>query len=143
MPHATLTKFGYPDTLVSEGDHWALLVRPAQVTLGSLVLCSRSDVRSYGELGDPAYLEQRAMVRRTEALLALFTACERINYLMLMMVDPHVHFHVFPRYKGMREFGGLSFPDSAWPGPPDLARSQPAPAGLPEELRRLIAANGL
>jgi diadenosine tetraphosphate (Ap4A) HIT family hydrolase len=46
---------------------------------------------------------------------------ERINYLMLMMVDPHVHFHVIPRYAVAREFGTLSFPDKGWPGPPDLA----------------------
>ena len=39
---------------------------------------------------------------------------------MLMMVDPHVHFHVIPRYDGSRSFGGMSFPDRAWPGPPDL-----------------------
>lgn len=139
MAHATLTKFGYPGTLIAEGEHWALLVRPAQVTLGSLVLCSRSDARAYGDLPDAAYLEQRRMVAVAEALLSRFVAYERINYLMLMMVDPHVHFHVLPRYEGTREFGGLIFPDSGWPGPPDLARAQPAPLGLTEELRRLGA----
>lgn len=139
MPHATLTKFGYPDTLIAEGEHWALLVRPAQVTLGSLVLCSRSDARAYGALPDAAYVEQRQMVAAAEALLSRFVAYERINYLMLMMVDPHVHFHVLPRYDGTREFEGQSFPDSGWPGPPDLARAQPAPPGLTEELRRLSA----
>ncbi len=45
---------------------------------------------------------------------------DRINYLMLMMVDPHVHFHVFPRYEVSRTFEGLELPDRGWPGPPDL-----------------------
>ena len=31
-------------------------------------------------------------------MLRGFVAYERINYLMLMMVDPDVHFHVIPRY---------------------------------------------
>ena len=39
---------------------------------------------------------------------------------MLMMVDPHVHFHVIPRYEGPRTFAGLEFVDAGWPGPPDL-----------------------
>lgn len=140
MPHATLIKFGYPDTLIHEGRHWALLVRPAQVTLGSLVLCSLSEATTYGELPDEAYLEQRQMVAITEAVLKRLVGYERINYLMLMMVDRHVHFHVVPRYCGERQFANCRFPDSGWPGPPDLAASQPAPTTLPEELRRLIVA---
>ena len=43
MANPTMIKFGYPDTLVREWDHWVVLLRPAQVTLGSLVLAARSD----------------------------------------------------------------------------------------------------
>ena len=39
---------------------------------------------------------------------------------MLMMVDPHVHFHVIPRYEGAREWGGVAFPDAGWPAVPQL-----------------------
>jgi diadenosine tetraphosphate (Ap4A) HIT family hydrolase len=39
---------------------------------------------------------------------------------MLMMVDPHVHFHVIPRYSGSRDWMELEFPDMGWPGPPRL-----------------------
>ena len=39
---------------------------------------------------------------------------------MLMMVDPHVHFHVIPRYSESRSWNGLDFPDAGWPGPPRL-----------------------
>ena len=38
MANATMRKFGYPETLIRQWDHWAVLLRPAQVTLGSLVL---------------------------------------------------------------------------------------------------------
>ena len=143
MAHATLIKFGYPASLVAESDHWAILVRPAQVTLGSLVLCSRSEATAYGDLPDEAFVDQHRMTALIERLLSEFVRYERINYLMLMMVDPHVHFHVIPRYQGSRSFAGVDFGDSAWPGAPDLSRSQPAPAALPEELRHLIAAKSL
>ena len=33
--NATLEKFGWPATLVKEFDHWVVLARPAQPTLGS------------------------------------------------------------------------------------------------------------
>ena len=39
---------------------------------------------------------------------------------MLMMVDPHVHFHVIPRYSEARQWDGIAFPDAGWPGPPRL-----------------------
>lgn len=39
---------------------------------------------------------------------------------MLMMVDRQVHFHVVPRYSGMREWNGVELADQGWPGPPDL-----------------------
>ncbi len=136
MAHATLVKFGYPETAIAEGEHWALLVRPAQVTLGSLVLCSKSEATAYGDLPRQAFLEQARLVALAERLLAEFVAFERINYLMLMMVDPHVHFHVIPRYDGARAHAGLELADSGWPGLPNLKDTQPAPAELIAELRR-------
>lgn len=143
MPHATLIKFGYPNTLIHQGEHWALLVRPAQVTLGSLVLCSLSEATAYGELPAAAFAEQGRMVALAEGLLSRFVNYERINYLMLMMVDPHVHFHVLPRYSGERAFEGATFSDSGWPGPPDLSAAQAAPPSLTEELRHLVQAKSL
>ena len=47
-------------------------------------------------------------------------AYEKINYLMLMMVDRDVHFHVIPRYAGERTHAGVSFPDAGWPAMPNL-----------------------
>src|SRR5678815_3359712 len=91
--NATIKKFGYPATLVREYDHWAVLVRPAQVTIGSLVLAAKGDATAYGALSREAFAEQAAVIAAVETGLAAFCAYERINYLMLMMVDPHVHFH--------------------------------------------------
>jgi diadenosine tetraphosphate (Ap4A) HIT family hydrolase len=66
-------------------------------------------------------------------------AYERINYLMLMMVDPDVHFHVIPRYAGQRDFAGTSFPDGGWPGPPQLEPAVILEAPVRDALRaRLV-----
>lgn len=116
----TIEKFGYPSTLVKEFDHWLILLRPAQVTLGSLVLAAKGAVTAYADLSREAFTEQADAIAAIERGLTSFPGYERINYLMLMMVDPHVHFHVIPRYSQPRSWQGVDFPDVGWPGPPRL-----------------------
>lgn len=135
VPNATLIKFGYPHALIYEGRYWAVLVRPQQPTLGSLVLCTRGEETAYADMPPAAFIEQGDLVAQIERLLGSFVRFERINYLMLMMVDPHVHFHVLPRYVGERTYGEAIFLDRGWPGLPDLAASQPAGEELVTELR--------
>ena len=120
MINPTIAKFGYPATLIREYDHWVVLLRPAQVTAASLVLAAKGDATSYGDLSAAAFLEQGTVIAEIEASLRGAVEYERINYLMLMMVDPNVHFHVIPRYDGSRSLGGLDIHDTGWPGPPDL-----------------------
>lgn len=119
--NATMEKFGYPQNLVADYPHWVVLLRPAQVTLGSLVLAAKSDATAFGDLPPEAYTELGSVTHAIEAALAKTVQYERINYLMLMMVDPHVHFHVLPRYEATREKNGLVLPDNGWPKTPDLA----------------------
>ena len=117
----TIVKFGYPGTLLRELDHWLILLRPAQVTLGSLVLAAKSDAVAYSQLSAEAFKEQADAVGLIERTLGDFCAYERINYLMLMMVDPNVHFHVIPRYSEPRRWNKLEFVDAGWPGVPQLS----------------------
>ena len=116
----TIEKFGYPATLARDYTHWVLLVRPAQVTAGSLILAAKSDATAYGALPPAAFTEQGVIIAELEQKLRETVKMDNINYLMLMMVDPHVHFHIFPRYRGARSFAGLMLTDHGWPGPPDL-----------------------
>jgi diadenosine tetraphosphate (Ap4A) HIT family hydrolase len=116
----TILSFGYPDSLVKEYEHWLVLVRPPQVTLGSLVLAAKSAATAYGALPREAFAEQADAVAAIERALAKFTQYEKINYLMLMMVDPNVHCHVIPRYSGTRSWDGIEFPDAGWPKAPQL-----------------------
>lgn len=120
MANATARKFGYPLSVVAETARWVVQVRPQQCTLGSLVLVSKEPALAFGELSSEAFSDLHGLVRRLEAALAAFVKFERINYLMLMMVDRDVHFHIFPRYEGVRSHDGVEFKDVAWPGPSDL-----------------------
>lgn len=121
--NTTAQKFGYPNSLVRDYRHWMVLARPQQVTLGSLVLCSKSEASSFAALAPEAYAELGVVTADIERALKSFVQFEKINYLMLMMVDPHVHFHVIPRYSSARQALGLEFPDAAWPKPPQLGQN--------------------
>src|SRR4029078_2308536 len=116
----TLEKFDYPATLLAELDHWVILLRREQVTLGSLILAAKSDAVRYSELPPEAFTEQGEAVRRIERALAAFVAFEKINYLMLMMVDSNPHSHVIPRYSELRRWKGIEFADEGWPRAPRL-----------------------
>jgi diadenosine tetraphosphate (Ap4A) HIT family hydrolase len=137
----TILKFGYPATLIREFDHWLVLLRPAQVTHGSLVLTAKSDATAYADLPREAFAEQKDVVAAIERALATFTRYERINYLMLMMVDPNVHFHVIPRYSAPRTWNGVEFPDVGWPGPPALGSAVQLPDDQLATLAKEVMSN--
>ncbi len=116
-----MQKFGFPHTAIAEAGRWTVLVRPKQPTLGSLVLVCRDEATAFSDVSPEAFADLAEAVRTIERVLRAHVGYERINYLMLMMVDPDVHFHVIPRYEGAREHAGVAYPDKGWPGPPDLA----------------------
>lgn len=134
--NVTMEKFGYPATLVAEFEHWVVLARPAQPTLGSLVLAAKSDVTAFGDLPQEAHAELKQVTTAIEAALGKAVSYAKLNYLMLMMVDPNVHFHVIPRYEGAREWQGREFVDVGWPKVPDLGH---AVALEGEDLAALVA----
>lgn len=141
MANPTEVKFGDPGTRIAQTDYWTVLLRPKQPTLGSLVLVCREPVLAFSELSAAAYADLRVMVRVIEPALRDVCAWQRINYLMLMMVDPDVHFHVIPRYEGSRSFMGADYRDAGWPGPPDLQAVVTPEAGARDALlERLRAA---
>lgn len=118
--NATIVKFGYPDSVVKEYSKWLVLARPEQVTLGSLVLACKESAKAFSDIGGGAFQELGTVTRDIESCLGELWSYDRINYLMLMMVDPDVHFHVIPRYDSERTFGGLAFRDGGWPRLPDF-----------------------
>jgi diadenosine tetraphosphate (Ap4A) HIT family hydrolase len=119
----TITRFGYPATLVAEYDHWLVLLRPAQPTLGSVILAAKSDATAFSALPAEAFTELETAIGDIEDVLTGAVDYAKINYLMLMMADPNVHFHVIPRYDGERSACGVTVADSGWPKAPALGEA--------------------
>ncbi len=119
----TIRGFGFPATLVAEYEHWVVLLRPTQPTLGSLILAARDKAIAFSDLPAPAFAELRSAIQDIERALGEAVGYARINYLMLMMVDPNVHFHVVPRYEGERSACGVTVSDGGWPRVPALGQT--------------------
>ncbi len=118
--NSTFEKFGGKDTLIHDYSYWSLQVRPAQATLGALILLAHGPAVRFGDLDAAAHAELTHVTRDIETRIGDVFSPEKYNYLMLMMVDPHVHFHVLPRYGATQIFSDIEFPDSGWPALPDL-----------------------
>lgn len=120
--NGTMQKFGAPDTIIYQFQHWSVLLRPAQLTLGALVLIAHEPVQNFSALSSVSFAELQIVTGKIDTALKKAFQYDKLNYLMLMMVDPDVHFHVIPRYAHVREFAGKTFLDAGWPGVPDFSK---------------------
>lgn len=117
----TLQRFEFPKLLVRDYEHWVVLLRRHQVTLGAFVLAAKADVTAWPALPPSAFTELSKVTAEIEATLQSSFQFDKINYLMLMMNDPNPHFHAIPRYSRSLTFEGADFHDPGWPKTPDLA----------------------
>ena len=115
-----LKKFRYPELSVKEYNNWVILCRFNHMTLGSLVLFCKDDVNEFSKISKESFAELPQVIIEIETKTKELFQNDKINYLMLMMVDPVVHFHVLPRYSSDREFEGFTFKDFSWPKKPNL-----------------------
>lgn len=143
MLNETLKKFGYPNSLVKEYKHWLLLLRPEQVTLGAMILICKEDVKQLHAISASAMQEMSLISKDLEINIQTELNANKINYLMLMMVDPEVHFHVIPRYKQAVKFDNIEFTDISWPDAINLGNhsnviSEEQKSKLRNHLRNLL-----
>jgi len=132
----TLKKFGHPDSLIKEYDHWYLLLRPEQITLGNMIIISKTEETQFHQLSSEAFSELKIVTSDIENKLIKYLKFDKVNYKMLMMVDPEVHFHVFPRYSKVINFDGRGISDPYWPGICDLSKPKEFED---DELKELLA----
>ena len=135
----TIYTFGYPETLIKEYDHWGVFLRVSHVTLGSLVIVAKSDATNLGKLTSDEWAEFAMVSNDMENLLRNTFGAEKFNYLALMMVDPHVHFHFIPRYSKPVEFNGRTYTDPDWPIKTELKPIEASKEELKQIQDRLIS----
>lgn len=122
--HLFNEKFNVSNYLIMESNHWRLSLRPFQATLGSAILSLNRPCESFADITTGESTNLKDIVSYTEKQIKIAFDYDKINYLMLMMVDPHLHFHVIPRYSRDIDFGGVMWSDGNWPTAPDLGGTE-------------------
>ncbi|MDB4178059.1 HIT family protein [Gammaproteobacteria bacterium] len=120
-----LEKFDSKRNSIKEYKHWHLLLRNDQVTLGSLVLIEKSFKNKYSEISSSSFIEFGEIIKKIEPALNKLFSYKKINYLMLMMRDDEVHYHIIPRYSEAKNFNSIEFIDNGWPALPDMTFHNP------------------
>lgn len=120
--------------VVLANDFWTLVLNDNQATLGRVFFALRRHETDIARLSDPEVLSLWTFVRETKAALTSLFAPDHLNFMFLMNLTPHVHFHIFPRYAGSREFAGQTFADSRFGAHYDSDESRTLSADAEEQL---------
>ena len=117
-------KFRIDELFVLKNSSWTWSVRPAQATLGSGILSLNRYALRLSDVTPEEMKDLADIVGILEQTINTAFKHNIMNYLMLMMVDHHVHYHVIPRYDGLRTFAGCEWIDNGWPALPVIGDSQ-------------------
>lgn len=115
------SKFKTTELLIYESQYWIWSLRLVQATLGAGVLSLKRECPVFSELNQDEFSDLNNIIKVIEKTLKVTFNYDIMNYLMLMMVDKQVHYHVIPRYERSIDSVGISWKDLGWPGVPNLA----------------------
>ena len=113
-------KFMVNELKIYETNYWIWSLRPVQATLGAGVLSLKRECAIFSELKQEEFSDLNNIIKVIEKTLKKTFNYDVMNYLMLMMQDKQVHYHVVPRYERTIDYIKLSWKDSGWPGVPNL-----------------------
>ena len=113
-------KFKVNEYKIYESEHWIWSLRPHQATLGAGILSLKRECPAFSELKPDEYADLNNIIKVIEPALTKAFNYDVINYLMLMMFDKHVHYHIFPRFKEPVMLIDKGWKDENWPAIPSL-----------------------
>src|SRR3989338_3880070 len=127
MPTCTICDndvFEKKKNLIKEYKHWHLLVRNRNWTLGNCVVILKRHAEALSQTTEEEMEEFGIVTKEIEHALKKAFNYDKINWMLLMMHDNHVHFHVAPRYATKKTFAGIEWTDDAWPAMTKLLTEQ-------------------
>jgi len=92
-------KFKIEELKIYESGYWIWSLRPHQATLGASILSLRRECPNFGGLAPDEYTDLNNIIKVIEKTLKQLFGYDIMNYLMLMMVDKQVHYHVIQDMK--------------------------------------------
>lgn len=90
-----------------ETEHWVWSLRPIQTTIGSGILSLKRECPVFSELNQEEFSDLNSSIKIIEKTLKKTFNYDILNYLMIMMVDKQVHYHIILRYEETINFDGV------------------------------------
>lgn len=111
-------KFKINEFKFYENDDWVVLLNRFQPTLGASILYNKFQAFSIDQFTSIQAISFHETQKKVKTALELAFKPEKLNFLILMMVDPVFHMHIVPRYAKNRVLNKQQFTDNGWPGLP-------------------------
>ena len=101
-----MKKFRPNELCVKEFKYWIVCVRAKQVTLGDVIILLKRETENVSGMLPEEGAEFPEVIKWYENLCREKFRAVKFNYIIMMMKDPFVHYHAFPRYdKNINMFG--------------------------------------
>ncbi len=110
-----MAAFNPEKTLVKEFEHWVILVRGEQTTLGDCLFVVKRNIPTFSDMSAEEAAELQIAIRWYEDKCRKLYGAEKFNYVAAMMRDHFAHFHAFPRYSKSVVRHGIEWNDDRWP----------------------------
>lgn len=130
-----------PPYLVAEGARWKLYLDVNQAYLGESYLALREHTKSLSELSAEDWKEFEELVRKIEQAytkelgVTVFNwSCFMNNAFIEEAGEPHVHWHITPRYQRKVSFAGETFTDEKFGYHKDIESKRTLEAKTMEQL---------
>ena len=101
---------------LAEDDHWIIALNENQATLGRVYFVLKRHETDVAALTAAEQASLWGWVSKTRRALGVLFEPDHFNYMFLMNVVAHAHFHIYPRYREPRTFGGVEFTDARYGG---------------------------
>lgn len=111
--NSTIAKHVDDTLIIHQFNHWTLSYRKRQVTHYSLMLFANSNAKKISALESDLKESLGETISIIEHGLEIISKPKIINVQSVMLVDPHVHFHIIPRYQEKEK-------DPFWPDIADI-----------------------
>ncbi len=93
-----MKKFRPEELCIKEFKYWIVCVRQKQTTLGDVVILLKRETQNVSGMLPEEGSEFPEVIKWYEELCREKFGAIKFNYMIMMMKDPFVHYHAFPRY---------------------------------------------
>lgn len=107
-----MKKFKPNELCIKEFKYWIVCVRQKQTTLGDVVILLKRETKNVSGMLPEESAEFPLVVKWYEELCKEKFGAIKFNYMIMMMKDPFVHYHAFPRYDKEINLFGIDWKDT-------------------------------